>query len=212
MILNAFRLAVVSSSLALAGSAMGGLITDFSGGSIAPGVSAYILEGTMWPEATYNVVTYDTIHPLWVDYYDHTYGDERGDYMIVNGSGANGGGMSWGATVAVTANTDYSLSAWFSSVYGGATSTLKFVVIGDSVMTGPNIAAPTTVAIWEQSSFAFNSGSSTSVTIQIWDVSGISDGNDYGIDDIYLDVVPAPGAFALLGLSGLVATRSRRHG
>jgi hypothetical protein len=165
----------------------------------------------MWPEATYNVVTYDTIHPYWVDYFDHTYGDERGKFMIVNGSPENGGGMAWSATVSVTANTDYNLSAWFSSVYGGATSTLRFVVVGDTTITGPAFGAPVTTAVWAQSSLAFNSGASTSISIQIWDISGISDGNDYAIDDISLDIVPAPGAAALVGLSGLLARRNRRH-
>ncbi|MBL9141502.1 MAG: hypothetical protein JNK53_06510 [Phycisphaerae bacterium] len=110
----------------------------------------------------------------------------------------------------MTAGTDYEFGAWFASVYGFATATLRFKVVGDTTLSSGVFGAPGATGEWARSSYTFNSGTSTSVSVQIWDVSGISDGNDYAIDDIFLDVVPGPGAFAVLGLGALAPGRRRR--
>lgn len=196
--------------LLLAGSACGDTLTTFSSGSIAPGTSSYFVSPTMVEAGTYNVVSFDTLHGSWSDFFDHTSGDETGRFMVVNGGSGSGGGMAWGATISVLAGTDYELGAWFASVYGFAVASLKFVVIGDTTLTSGTFTAPGPTGVWEQSTFGFNTGSATSVTVQIWDTTGISDGNDYAIDDITLDVVPGPGGAAVLALGSLLRRGRRR--
>ncbi|MGH7242254.1 MAG: hypothetical protein ACREJD_02415 [Phycisphaerales bacterium] len=180
---------------------------DFQTGLLGPSTSSYSLDNTMYPPATWNIVSYDTLHTSWVDFYDHTYGDERGEYMIVNGTD-QGTGPAWAQTVAVAANTTYSLSAWFASLYPEAPASLEFRVNGVSI--GPVFNAPLPVGNWEQRSGTFNTGASTLVSVEIWDVNQAFTGNDYAIDDISLEAVPAPGSLALAGLAGGVMMRRRR--
>ncbi len=205
---------LISSAMAtavLASPATATLLTDFSGGTIAPGTSSYFVSPTMTEAGSYNVVSFDTLHPSWADFYDHTLGTADGAYMVVNGGSGSGGGMAWAATVAVTAGTDYELGAWFASVYGFATSTLRFKIVGDGTISSATFGAPAVTATWEHAAYTFNTGTATSVSVQIWDVSGIGDGNDYAIDDITLEVVPAPASLVVLALGSLTAMHGRRR-
>jgi hypothetical protein len=180
---------------------------DFQTGSLAPSTSTYAQSGTMIPPATWNIVSFDTLHPQWSDFYDHTYGDDRGWYMIVNGTD-QGLGPAWAQTVTVTANTDYILSGWFATLIQLAPASLEFRVNG--VTISPAFSAPANAAVWEQRSVTFNSGNLTSLSVEIWDTNQVFSGNDYAIDDISLEAVPAPGSIALAGAAGLVMMRRRR--
>lgn len=180
---------------------------DFQTGNLGPSTTTYALSDTMWPETTWNIVSYDTIHSLWSDFHDHTYGDERGFFMVVNGS-TPANGPAWAQTVAVEPGTDYTLSGWFASVFPGAPSAVEFRVDGQLVQ--PNFNLTSAVGVWEEHGVNFNSGERSSISIEIWDTSGIASGNDYAIDDISLTAVPAPGALALVGVSGLIAGRRKR--
>lgn len=180
---------------------------DFQTGTLGPSTTSYTLDGGMYPPATWNIVSYDTLHGSWVDFYDHTYGDERGRYMIVNGTD-QGVGPAWAQQVSVAANTDYSLSAWFATLYPEAPASLEFRVNGMSI--GPVFSAPGATATWEQRSGLFNSGNNTLLSLEIWDVNQAFTGNDYAIDDISLNRVPAPGAAALAGIAGVLSGRRRR--
>ncbi len=204
------RLAATAITCICAGTASGAVLTSFTDGSIAPGTSSYFVSPTMFEAGSYNIVSFDTLHPSWFDFYDHTSGNADGRYMVVNGGAGSGGGMAWSATVSVTAGTDYELGAWFASVYAFATATLKFVVIGDTTLASGNFGAPDSTGVWEHTTFGFNTGSATAVTIQIWDVSGISDGNDYAIDDITLSVVPAPAGALIFAMGAMVGRRRAR--
>lgn len=179
---------------------------DFESGFIAPSTSAYGTNDIYAPQQ-YIITTYDTMHNSWVDFYDHTFGDDRGHYMVVNGSNA-GVGPTWAQVVGVSANTDYTLSGWFASTFSAAIASVEFRVNGVVVM--PTFSAPLTLGIWEQRSVTFNTGNATSISVEIWDSNQQFTGNDYAIDDIALTAVPTPGAAALLGLGGLMAARRRR--
>lgn len=200
--------------IALAGSAASADVVingDFETGALGPSTSAYTQNTVdMIPEATWNIVSFNTLHPSWVDFFDHTQGNADGHYMIVNGT-TNNNGPAWGQTVSVAANTDYQLSAWFASLYPTAVAALQFHIVTDSgTIISPTFSAPAALATWAQSGFTFNSGSSTSISVQIWDVNDAFTGNDYAIDDISLTAVPAPGAAALMGFGALAAARRRR--
>jgi hypothetical protein len=161
----------------------------------------------LYDEGTYGVVSYDTLHPSWGDFFDHTFGDATGLYEVVNGATNNtSAGPSWGELVTLAPFTQYTLSAWFASVYGGAPSAVEFRV--DGVLVTPSVQLGPVIGAWEQHSVTFTTGASASVLLQIWDTSGVQSGNDYAIDDITL--TPTPGSAALLGIGVLASARRRR--
>lgn len=209
---------VAASMLAAAGSAHAGLIANgtFDGGTIAPASSAYPTDPTMWPEGRYNVTNYDTLHPLWVDFYDHTSGNGESGFMIVNGT-TQGNGPSWFQDISVPAGTDFELSLWLASLYPDAISTVSLRVIGvgsdlgnANLIAQSDVTAPVELSTWERRAMNFNSGNFSNVRIEIWDTNQVAGGNDYAVDDIALVAVPAPGAAALAGLVLARASRRRR--
>lgn len=193
---------------------------DFQTGTLGPSTSSYANLPVFGPSdppidsiydpTTYAIVSFDTIHDAWADFFDHTFGDQRGFYMIANGAD-NGAGPSWAQSVALSPNTEYDLTAWFASLHVTSVASLEFRIVGDdSTIISPGFIAPLGVASWEQRSFSFNSGANTTASIQIWDTNGIFFGNDYAVDDISLVAVPTPGSLALIGLGGLATLRRRR--
>ncbi|MFM9957280.1 MAG: hypothetical protein ACKVZJ_04330 [Phycisphaerales bacterium] len=200
-----------------AASASAGLIVNgtFDGGTIAPAASAYPTDPEMWPEGRHNVTSFDTLHPLWVDFFDHTSGNGESGFMIVNGT-TQGNGPAWYDFVQVDPGTEFELSLWLASLYPDAVSTVSLRVIGLTDETGSDliassdVTAPTELALWERRAMTFNSGNFTNLRIEIWDTNQVAGGNDYAVDDIALVPVPAPGAAALLGLGMLAGSRRRR--
>lgn len=217
------RIAPMLAGLGLAVPAMGNIIVngDFQMGSLGPSTSSYSFQNTVgsaslpvdsiYDEGTYSIVTHDTIHGNWVDYYDHTHGDANGRYMIINGAD-NGDGPAWTQTVAISPGSSYTLSAWFSSLHPAAIANLEWRLVGDdSLILSPGFLAPASVGTWDLRTFEFNSGANSSLTIELWDTSGIASGNDYAVDDIALNMnIPAPGVLALFTLGLAPMRRSRR--
>jgi len=204
---NLIRVLLASASFCAVASANQVVNGDFQTGTLGPSTSSYSFDNSMYPPATWNIVSYDTLHGSWQDFYDHTFGDERGRFMIVNGTD-QGLGPAWAQTVAVTANTDYNLSGWFATLIADAPASVEFRVNG--VTLSPVFSAPVADSVWEQHSVLFNSGNLTSLSVEIWDTSQVFHGNDYAIDDISLEAVPAPGSIAFAGIAGLTLTRRRR--
>lgn len=209
------RIALISALCVAAGAAASASAQvvngDFQTGVLSPSTTSYTQDATMLPPATWNLVAFDTIHPSWVDFADHTTGDsEEGWYMIVNGT--DGGlGPAWAQLVELLPNTDYVLSAWFASLFPVSPASLQFRVIGDGTEDiSATFQAPTDTAVWGERTFSFNSGGNAFVSLQIWDVNDQFTGNDYAIDDISLAVVPTPGSAALMGVGGLLLARRRR--
>ena len=179
---------------------------DFETGTLGPSTSAYTTSNIYAP-AEYLITTFDTVHASWVDFYDHTFGDNRGHYMVVNGTDS-GAGPTWAQTVAVTPNTEYTLSGWFASLYPDSIAWIEFRV--DGVIINPAFQAPGTLGTWEQRSVTFTTGpATTSISVEIWDSNQAFTGNDYAIDDISL--TPTPGAAALFGLGAVGSLRRRRR-
>jgi MYXO-CTERM domain-containing protein len=168
-------------------------------------ISSYA-NNDIWAEGQYAVVQTDTLHPFWVDFPDHTFGNGEGHYMVVNGTTADTG-PAWSQTVEVSPFTEYSLSAFFASVFPEAPAAVEFRIDGQLISA---FSAPAQVAQWEERTATFTTGESTTIEIAIWDTNQIHTGNDYAIDDITLTSVPTPGAATLIALSGLVSLRRRR--
>ena len=125
---------------------------------------------------------------------DHTSG--TGNFMIVNGA-TNSNKRVWYQTVNVSANTTYLLSFWASNLsytaYGiQAPAKLKVTINGTTVVDGYQLLHEGYTSgfysygiyTWEYISAQWNSGSSTTATIAIYDLTTSPNSNDFGIDDI----------------------------
>lgn len=215
--MNTRTLTALAVLTAAAASANAGIVVNgtFDGGTIAPAVTAYTQDATMWPEGTYNVVSYDTLHSLWVDFYDHTSGNGESGYLVVNGT-TQGAGPVWTTNVSVDAGTEYELSAWLASLYPQAISSVSLRVLGitgdngNPVLAASDVTAPNDLGVWERRAMSFNSAGFTSLRLEIWDTNQVASGNDYAVDDIALTAVPTPGT-AAFGLAALTAGSRRRR-
>ncbi len=131
---------------------------------------------------------------------DHTTGN--GLFLICDvGPGAID---IWRQTVAVTPNTNYTLSAWLATWTSFPATTVNVLV--DGVVVG-SMSAPGG-ATWTQRSAAWNSGAATSSVISLRAATYFQPGDDVAIDDITL--VPAPGALVLGALAMPLLARRRR--
>jgi len=159
-----------------------GIVTDYT--YIAP-------TGTVHPQQRYTVYTSPkSVHSSWADYGDHTTG--TGNMMIVNAATVADQTV-WEQTVTVTSNTDYIFTYWLSSSYHTNLAQLECSFNGSTVGTA---TAPGTTGVWQEVSYNWNSGASTSATIRLVDLTLAYSGDDFAIDDISL-VIPEPGdAFA----------------
>ncbi len=111
-----------------------------------------------------------------------------GNMLVVNGSNVPNTTV-WSQTIAVDPSTDYSFSAWVTSVENITQSNvavLQFFI--DGVQIGP-VFSPTLLSCnWQQFIQPWNSGGNTSATISI--VAQVSSGNnDFAIDNITFNTV-----------------------
>jgi hypothetical protein len=158
----------------------------------------------MWQEGSWNVVSYDTLHPFWADFFDHTFGDRRGWYLVVNGSTSPAGSV-WSQTVEVTPGTEYRLGAWFASVYPTSPAWIEFRI--DGIRVGDIFSLAAATGVWSEHSVSFSSQCRTSITVEIWDTSGLAQGNDYAVDDVSLIEVRPRSAGADLNCDGEVNSK-----
>jgi hypothetical protein len=174
---------------------------DFELGNSGFTSSYQFSPGNLGTEGTYDVVSDPILsHPLGTSYKDHTTG--TGLMMAVNASPVYNT-LVWSETVSVAQNTEYNFSTWVSNwtgyPYYAETANLDFIFNGQTI---PFIA-PTIPADWQQFVTTWNSGSSNSLNIQIYDRNLDWLGNDFALDDISLTPVPEPSALALLGIAGM---------
>lgn len=106
----------------------------------------------------------------------------HGNMMVVNGS-PNPNLIVWSSgTIAVTPNTDYTLSINLTSVNPANPAQLIFNVNGENI--GLQFNATTTNCQWVPGVAIWNSGSNTSATFDIMNLNLIAGGNDFAIDDV----------------------------
>jgi gliding motility-associated-like protein len=112
--------------------------------------------------------------------FDHTTGS--GNMLMVDGSTTNGGmDRFWCQTISVVPNQDYVFSYWVQTIalpnVAMIETRINDIVVGSS-------SAPSTICGWEEHSYTWNSGDSTTAEICLFDLVTIADGNDFAIDDI----------------------------
>jgi uncharacterized protein (TIGR03382 family) len=105
----------------------------------------------------------------------------------------------------VNANGGVNFAEFFSEIDGGGTSSSQ--ILGGA----PLFASATDWTFYSFTTFA-GPDVSGGVTLQLTATTGANIGStsQLMLDDVSVTVIPAPGAMALLGLGGLVATRRRR--
>jgi hypothetical protein len=184
---------------------------DFQTGSLAPSTTVYSQSNDMFAPATWNLTSFDTIHPSWADFYDHTHGDGNGVSMILNGTDS-GLGPAWQQTVNVTPNTNYRFSGWSATLFDGSPASLEFRVYDGATLVNSNaFFTPGFVAVWQNKELFFNSGSASSLSVEVWDTSLQFGGNDYGLDDLSVTAgVPEPSTFATLAAIAVASLVYRR--
>uniref|UniRef100_UPI0033414E2E Ig-like domain-containing protein n=1 Tax=Flavobacterium sp. TaxID=239 RepID=UPI0033414E2E len=113
---------------------------------------------------------------------DHTSGS--GKMMVLDGSITNGGNDKfWSQTVSTSANINYTFSYWVQTVAIPPPAVIAVKING--VLLGTNVApSVSTCGNWTQYFLVWNSGSSTSATIEMYDTNIQIAGNDFAIDDL----------------------------
>jgi hypothetical protein len=117
--------------------------------------------------------------------------------LIANGA-ANALSRIWFQTLNVAPNTTYDISFYVAEISTPTSlANVGLTVNGNNI---GNALAPSTQDEWQQFSFYWNSGSSSTATLSLADQNNGGAGNDFAIDNISMSQVPEPSDFALLGL------------
>ncbi len=114
---------------------------------------------------------------------DHTFGNGTGNLMLVNGTGSANSSV-WCQTIPVMANSWYVMSGWVSTSPLSPPA-LQFSV--NNVLLGTPYTPSFNLCDWQEFTASWFSGSATSATLCVKDVSGSGNGlfgDDYVLDDI----------------------------
>jgi hypothetical protein len=107
-----------------------------------------------------------------------------GNILVANGSTDSGTGTAvWFETVSVTTNTNYTFSFFGVDVNGARVSDATLIPFFRSTDVTEGTALDTN-GTWQMSSFTWNSGSATSVIINLIDANADSGFNDFAIGDL----------------------------
>jgi hypothetical protein len=114
--------------------------------------------------------------------------------MAVNGA-TTSGLIVWSQTVA----------GWVSSWFPVSPAQLEISINSTPIGT---VTAPSTTGVWQQFSFNWFSGTSTTAVLSIVDLNTEPFGNDFALDD--LSFVPEPVSLLALG-AGLIGLAARKR-
>jgi hypothetical protein len=128
----------------------------------------------------------------WCNCGDHTSG--TGNMMIVNG--ANSASLPvWEETVPVIPSTNYTFSYWGATVDHDSSSLPHLLLringkaIGSSTL--PEYS-PDNGGQWQNYKFTWNSGSSQSADLALFDLNTDTPWNDFALDDMSFSAIPGP--------------------
>ncbi len=144
-----------------------------------------------------------------------SYGAFQGTLMMIVNGGQNPATLLWApmAPIPVLTISDYTISVRVASSYSASPAVLSWSVNGAPV--GGTFTASTATGARDLFQVSWNSGSSTSATLNLFNLNDAYSGNDFTLDAIAVEgsPVPLPGTLALMGsgLLGLILTGARRR-
>ncbi|WP_064013782.1 SdrD B-like domain-containing protein [Deinococcus puniceus] len=147
----------------------------------------------------------------WQAYPGHTTGSADDAYLAVNGAVSQATFLR--QPVTLKPNTTYEVGLWgrsphaANSIYGGPGGSAQLAITVDGLATG------TTTDLlrgedWERGSVIFNSGNTTSSTVFYKNISTADEGNDFYVDDVYLQECVLPSG----SMTGTVYQDSNANG
>ncbi|MBC8143168.1 MAG: hypothetical protein H7Y38_17210 [Armatimonadetes bacterium] len=123
------------------------------------------------------------------DYFDHTTGDDKGAFLLVNGAGEPGQ-IVWGQRIAVKAYTNYYFSTWVSTWTPDEVSPAELQFRINGKLIGPVFTASETAGLWGVFEAVWNSGNNTVADIYVINQNTQGYGNDFALDDIMFQRTP----------------------
>jgi hypothetical protein len=117
--------------------------------------------------------------------YDPSFGDHTsgsGNMMIVNG-GLLPTNAVWRETIPVTTNATYSFSVWATECNTNGVDAAKFKLYVNGVSISPQFQLTFPTGVWSNYAAVWNSGTSTSATLEFRLVTTQASGNDFALDD-----------------------------
>lgn len=137
-------------------------------------------------QSSYDIVTNpNSWFTAFASFGDHTSG--TGNLMVFDGSTDPTGTIkAWcsGTPIAVLPNKSYTFSYYVASA--APQNPAKLEVLINGVSLAPPVTAPSTTGVWTLVSHVWNSGTSTTADICIYDREFVDFGNDFALDDISL--------------------------
>ncbi|MSP85395.1 MAG: hypothetical protein EXR18_06185, partial [Flavobacteriaceae bacterium] len=118
---------------------------------------------------------------------DHT--SSAGNMLVADGS-TTGTARVWysPASINVIPGKNYTFSYFLAAVATGGQAKLEVLI--NNVSIGLLAITPSSLCVWDEHSYIWNSGTNTTAVISIIDREGIPNGNDFAIDDLYFRETP----------------------
>ncbi|HWE95691.1 MAG TPA: hypothetical protein VG269_17125 [Tepidisphaeraceae bacterium] len=143
---------------------------------------------------------------------DHTTG--QGQMLLTDGSPV-AGAQVWGQTMTGVPHTQYTFSyysaSWGTNGAGGITdqSPATLLATANGLQVGSTLQLLASDGVWSHFSGTFDSGSQSTIILEIQDLNTTFQGNDFAIDDI--SVLPAPEPAPVWMISLIPAALLRRR-
>jgi hypothetical protein len=149
-------------------------------------------------EAKYVVVSgvfTNNIHvsSIWDNLRGHTTGDIDDAFLAVNGSTSQG--TFYQQTVSLETNTDYEIGLWAINGYpvgSSASANLGIRVydaLTNTLVTSASTGILPATTNWTEAKIIFNTGADTEYRLEVVNLTLMSSGNDFAIDDIFFNRV-----------------------
>lgn len=178
---------------------------DFEAGNFGFS-SDYIFANSNSTEGQYTVSsTPSSFNGAFFNIPDHTSGS--GKYLVVNGA-TSGSPKLWRQTVTVTAATSYIFDGFYSTAVAGGPANLQLLINGQAV--GSAFTLPNSVGTWLNANQVWNSGTSTSATLELVNTNLSFFPNDFYVDDLSFEAVPEPATMTVLGFGIAAILRKNR--